>query len=256
MADKKIPTMEELDKAGWQDLLDTISAPAAAARGAAKAALTDQDMKKMALEAFLEPTNAPTGEDIAEASGLSDQDVLAKTAIATGADFMDPLDIIGLGLAGKAAKTGAKMLPMGKRVIKPTDAADFYKALDQAEVVNPRIKDFVHRYTPEELAEMKPFLTVDKQSGFALKPDGDIVSAFSAVKGRGDNLVKRAKKEGGRKLDAFEGYLTEDLYPRHGFKEVRREPNWTPGEPDVVFMELSEKEPSKFQDLLKRIKGK
>ena len=87
---------------------------------------------------------------------------------------------------------------------------------------------------------MKTFLHPDKKSGFAVKPDGDIVSLFSTQKGRGDKLAQHAKKSGGSKLDAFDGYLPK-LYAKHGFKEHKREKNWTPGKPDVVYMKLHNK---------------
>lgn len=125
--------------------------------------------------------------------------------------------------------------------LKKAKPDEFHSAIGEAQRANPRIEEFVHRYSPEELKDMKTFLTADKQSGFAVKPDGDIVSVFSAAKGRGDELVDKAIEMGGTKLDAFDGYLTKELYPRHGFVEYKREPNWTPGEPDVVYMKLDPK---------------
>lgn len=129
----------------------------------------------------------------------------------------------------------------GESQFKQVDSSEFFNQLGKAMEENPKIKDFVHRYSPEELSQMRLFLTPDGKSGFALKPDGDLVSVFSAIKGRGDVIMPEAIAKGGTKLDAFEGYLTNDLYPRYGFKEVRREPNWTKGGPDVVFMERPKK---------------
>lgn len=117
--------------------------------------------------------------------------------------------------------------------VKP---GEFISAVDEAAKVNPKIKDFVTQYKPEELKDMQLVLTPDKQSGFLIKPDGEISSVFSAKKGMGDTLMNEAINRGGNKLDAFEGYLTNDLYPRHGFEEVNRIPNWSPGSPDVVYM--------------------
>lgn len=79
----------------------------------------------------------------------------------------------------------------------------------------------------------------DGLSGFIVCEDGELVGLFSRVRGRGDELVRAAIKAGARRLDCFDGYLTE-LYARHGFREVRREPNWTPGGPDVVYMALED----------------
>jgi outer membrane protein assembly factor BamB len=78
-------------------------------------------------------------------------------------------------------------------------------------------------------------LTDDSRSGYAIRPDGELVLVFSLERGRGDLLVSRAVDDGAIRLDCFDGYLPS-LYARYGFVESHREPNWTPGEPDVVFM--------------------
>ena len=44
--------------------------------------------------------------------------------------------------------------------------------------------------------------------------------------------------DGAVRLNCFDGDLV-GLYSQFGFKVVTREPNWTPGGPDVVTMELS-----------------
>lgn len=72
--------------------------------------------------------------------------------------------------------------------------------------------------------------------GFALSPSGELTSVFSAIKGKGDHILSNAVRCGACHLDCFDGYLPT-FYARHGFKEVKREANWTAGEPDVVFME-------------------
>lgn len=119
----------------------------------------------------------------------------------------------------------------------PVGHDEFHSALSSAFATSPKVKEFVHQYEPHEYQNMKTFLHPDKKSGFAVKPDGDIVSVFSTEKGRGDEIVQHAKREGGKKLDAFDGYLPK-LYGKHGFKEYSREKNWTPGAPDVVYMRL------------------
>ena len=81
----------------------------------------------------------------------------------------------------------------------------------------------------------KCYLSHDKNSGYMIKDDGDLVLVFSMVKGRGDTIVRHAVKNGAIKLDCFDGYLV-DLYSGHGFVVHKREPNWTDGEPDVVYM--------------------
>jgi len=145
-------------------------------------------------------------------------------------------------------------------LIKPTDvithanvpASDFHAALSQSRNADKRIEQYTHLYTPEEYAQMKTFLAPDKKSGFSVKGDGDIVSAFNAERGGGRlrSIMETAKAHGGKKLDAFDKRAGEakglpDLYSQYGFKETKREKNWVPGEPDVVYMELPEAAPKK-----------
>jgi hypothetical protein len=79
------------------------------------------------------------------------------------------------------------------------------------------------------------FLTEDSLSGFGVSADGDLIGLFSLVKGRDDDLIGWSVRLGTETLDCFDGYLPT-LYARHGFTEVKREANWTPGGPDVVYM--------------------
>lgn len=78
-------------------------------------------------------------------------------------------------------------------------------------------------------------VTVDGHSGYAVRDTGELVYVFSTVKGRGDHLIARAVRDGATHLDCFDGYLVR-LYSSHGFHETRREENWAPGGPDVVYM--------------------
>ena len=115
------------------------------------------------------------------------------------------------------------------------------------------VEETVYQYPTEKYRDMKLFVSDDGLSGFAIKPDGDLVSVFSAPGlGRAEALLDVAIARGARKLDAFdEGGFLPGLYASKGFVEVRREP-WNPaykpevwrgGEPDVVFMELPESAP-------------
>ena len=89
---------------------------------------------------------------------------------------------------------------------------------------------------PAELpSEARYFLTDDGLSGFGITDSGELVGLFSVPKGRGDWLLQGATLLGATHLDCFDGYLPA-FYERYGFREVRREPNWAPGEPDVVYM--------------------
>lgn len=113
----------------------------------------------------------------------------------------------------------------------------------------PHLRGMVTSYDPQQYRETdaQPFLAPDGLSGFAIKPDGELISVFSLVSGRGDELVAAAVERGATKLDCFEPYLPR-LYARHGFREVERyqwddqyaPANWDyekNGRPDVVVME-------------------
>lgn len=113
----------------------------------------------------------------------------------------------------------------------------------------PHLRGMVTSYEPQQYAELGavPYLAPDGQSGFAIKPDGELISVFSLVPGRGDELVAAAVEHGATKLDCFTPYLPR-LYARHGFVEVTRyhwddqyaPANWDyekNGRPDVVVME-------------------
>jgi hypothetical protein len=119
-----------------------------------------------------------------------------------------------------------------------TSSSVFRLALKKASVINTKVKDFVHVYELTEYTKMNCFLSFDGKSGYAVKNDGDIVSVFSSVKGRGKDLISHAKKRGGLKLDCFDGDLVS-FYKSLGFKIEKVEVNWN-GEkfPNVVYMKL------------------
>ncbi|TXJ26095.1 hypothetical protein EPJ73_04595 [Brachyspira aalborgi] len=106
----------------------------------------------------------------------------------------------------------------------------------------------------DDYTDINLYLSEDGESGFGIKPNGDIVSVFSNNKaegGRSHYMLEMATAEGGRQLDCFDIYLTK-IYEAHGFKPVAKmkwNDEYTPegwnkenfkdynnGEPDVVFM--------------------
>ena len=111
----------------------------------------------------------------------------------------------------------------------------------------------VYVYPQDEYKNMRLFMTEDGTAGYALKPDGDVVSAFSygPHKGVAQNILLHAIEQGGTKLDAFDTVLP-DLYSTMGFREGGRlrwddsqaPEDWSKetfgafnrGEPDVSFM--------------------
>ncbi len=109
----------------------------------------------------------------------------------------------------------------------------------------------VYVYPEDAYREMRTFTTKDGKSGFAIKPDGDIVSVFSDGGGKVHSMLALAVEQGGTKLDCFHTMLTK-LYEANGFREVRRDPwneeykpeGWSKekfakfnkGEPDIVYV--------------------
>lgn len=118
-----------------------------------------------------------------------------------------------------------------------TNARRYARALSAAWDARPEIAAALTDYRdPRSLPiDARPYIAPDEQSGYIVRADGEIVGLWSAAPGRGDALVRDAVESGGSHLDCFDGYLPR-LYGRHGFVEIAREPNWTPGGPDVVWM--------------------
>tara|TARA_R100000655_G_scaffold4403_6_gene14161 strand:+ start:2530 stop:10983 length:8454 start_codon:yes stop_codon:yes gene_type:complete len=143
--------------------------------------------------------------------------------------------------------------PINFMELKSEDAKAFSDAMTTAE--NNSKSSAVYRYSIPEYEKMRMFLSVDGSVGFALKPDGDMVSLFkdasSDIKNASVSSLLLGVEQGGRKLDAFDTVLP-DLYSMNGFKVVSRlkwnesqkPDDWNKqdfiefnrGEPDVVFM--------------------
>lgn len=98
-----------------------------------------------------------------------------------------------------------------------------------------KIADATSEFSSVGAAGTRYFLTTDERSGYAIRPDGELVYVFSLEPGRGNSLVSSAIANGAERLDCFDGYLPR-LYASHGFVVVERERNWNPGGPDVVYM--------------------
>lgn len=138
--------------------------------------------------------------------------------------------------------------------VKPDDAGAkmFAESMQKSKEGN-RYGASVYVYPQDEYKDMRLFITEDGTAGYALKPDGDIVSAFSygPHKGVAQNILLHAIEQGGTKLDAFDTVLP-DLYSTMGFREGGRlrwdesqaPQDWSKetfqafnrGEPDVSFM--------------------
>lgn len=75
----------------------------------------------------------------------------------------------------------------------------------------------------DDYTDINLYLSDDGESGFGIKPNGDIVSVFSSSKekGRSSYMLEMAISQGGRQLDCFDIYLTK-IYETHGFKPVAK----------------------------------
>lgn len=80
---------------------------------------------------------------------------------------------------------------------------------------------FLTPYSQKDLAGMRLFKLKDHNLGFAIKEDGDIVSVHnnSGVGGIGRDMMSAAIRNGGQKLDHFDGFLT-GFYRKNGFGKV------------------------------------
>ena len=131
----------------------------------------------------------------------------------------------------------------------------FYNSLKKVKELNKARSAQVHLYSVDEYSKMRLFLSPNKDYGFAIKPDGDIVSVFvkpGLEGGIGHSLVIAAMSAGGKKLDAFDTFLYP-FYTKHGFRRIghsKWDDRYMPadwdkeyyskynnGEPDVVYME-------------------
>lgn len=137
----------------------------------------------------------------------------------------------------------------------------------------------------DDYTDINLYLSEDGESGFGIKPNGDIVSVFSnsKEKGRSSYMLEMAISQGGRQLDCFDVYLVE-IYEAHGFKPVAKmkwndeyipegwnkenfkdynngEPALTAGRRHVVFMAYDpnndiEKQHESLEDTMEEIEKK
>lgn len=133
------------------------------------------------------------------------------------------------------------------------DPEVFFRAINAAKGDNDH-GAFVHAYDVEDYAHMKLFVVNAGAAGIAVKESGDIVSVFKnpdmaqkdMIEKINNVLLLTALKNGGEKLDCFDGFLPE-LYSRFGFRpavKLKFNDEFAPegwnydrdGRPDIVFM--------------------
>jgi len=98
----------------------------------------------------------------------------------------------------------------------------------------------------------KTYVNKQRTAGVTVDPrTGELQYLFSLAKGHGVPAMRFGIKMGGTNLDCFDGGLVK-LYAKHGWRETRREANWTPGGPDVVFMKYQPEAPEGVEPPLRR----
>ena len=122
------------------------------------------------------------------------------------------------------------MIP--RNLVHSVSRETFLACLADAQRISEKVRNATT--SMDKLVATEYYLSDDGMSGFALNGN-EGVGGFSLVKGRGDRLVSEAVYYGAQFLDCFDGYLPT-LYAKHGFVETLRQPNWTVGGPDVVYM--------------------
>lgn len=107
-----------------------------------------------------------------------------------------------------------------KSTFNKVDGKTYKKALDEAKEKQPedkawRVDNTSH--SEEDYNGMKTFVT-DNGGTVAVTKDGDIVSVCGAGGDRGRTLLEYAVKNGGTKLDSYEGNF--EVYTHCGFEPV------------------------------------
>lgn len=107
---------------------------------------------------------------------------------------------------------------------------------------------FLTLYKPDEYLNKNTqlYLSEDKQCGFGIDPDGQLISVFSLEPARGSIIVKESVARGAKYLSCL-GEKPRELYGTVGFKVVKQlpwddkyaPPGWNRerfGEPDCYDM--------------------
>lgn len=125
--------------------------------------------------------------------------------------------------------------------VQSVDRETFVREFVAARLTNPEVRSA----TSAEVADRTGMYRLATEygrvvGGYAVQVNDDFRIELCNLwgPGYGSRLVSDALHNGAEVLDCFDGFLPE-FYARHGFHETSREPNWTPGEPDVVFMAAS-----------------
>ena len=187
----------------------------------------------------------------------------AKVANQEPDGFIDlalaPLDYFGLRHAYRTARQAPELVELTQ---SPQTRTYFQDILKRAQDSQGPIGKQVDVYEPEEYDGMTLMASPNADAGFAITPEGEIVSlvknADSPIKGFASKALAEAAPNGGVFLNAFDTFLT-DLYGKNGYRAVSRIPfdedvmrgsigdeatdafmeaakDYNEGKPDLVFM--------------------
>lgn len=76
----------------------------------------------------------------------------------------------------------------------------------------------------------------DRADGGFIVLCGELIGMHNVKPGTGDWMMREAVRLGADRLDTYDVPHLIQLYTKHGFREVLREPNIKKGQPDVVWM--------------------
>jgi hypothetical protein len=176
---------------------------------------SDEDPRNMLANA-INPYLDNVGIQIPKLSQAERKEQLNKMMSPEGAEEL----VMGMGIGGIN-----KVLPKSKLDFSKVNPEEFLKTVDNFRNSSEMASANIHPYSIDDYKNMITKLSQDKNTGYALKNDGELVSVFSKQKGRGSDLVNDAVNSGAKKLDAYDinGKLPE-LYGDAGFKEISRSP--------------------------------
>lgn len=129
--------------------------------------------------------------------------------------------------------------------IREVDARTFYNAITQiktndiARGIKGKGLETLTVYGVKEYKEMRCFLGDNNSSGFALHGD-ELVSVFSSQKSSGKLLVKKAIKEGAKRLDCFalrdpKGKISGPLYSLYSSAGFKIDTSMNSGKPGEAY---------------------
>lgn len=145
---------------------------------------------------------------------------------ALGNAALSILDIGGSGAGLKAAYRNARQSPELVDIPQTPEGRKYFQGiLAEAQDSQGPLGYQVSVYEPEAYKGMRMTASPNADAGYAISPEGEIVSLVknkeSKMKGFAGKALKRADDDGGVFLNAFDTELT-NLYGKAGFKPVSR----------------------------------